>query len=443
MSKKKQGKAFETLNNYLIGDVIPIVVDLEHSHGNTIVDSLNGKSYIDCFSYIASNPIGHNHPKLSDPDFEKKLLRSAKSKPTNSDFYTLEMAEFVDTFAELATPPNFKHLFFIEGGALAVENALKAAFDWKVKKNFAKGLKSEKGSQVIHFKQAFHGRSGYTLSLTNTTDPRKINFFPKFHWPRVLNPKLSFPVTEEVLQSVKVAEKVAEAEIRKAFDNNPDDIAAIILEPIQGEGGDNHFRPEFHQKLRELADQYEAMLIYDEVQTGFGLTGKMWAFEHFGMEPDIICFGKKTQLGGIMAGPRIDDVEQNVFVESSRINSTWGGGLADMVRAQRYLEIIEEENLVKNAAQVGTYLKTKLHQLEQGYPDVISNVRGMGLMCAIDLSHPELRDKYHKQLFEDGALVLKCGLSSIRFRPSLNFSKTDVNALYDVLQKSLNKTIAD
>jgi len=259
---------------------------------------------------------------MRTPEFLEKLSLVAITKVSNSDMYTPEMAQFVDTFVRVAKPAYMKHLFFIDGGTLGVENALKAAFDWKVQSNFARGYSAETGHQVVHFKQAFHGRSGYTLSLTNT-DPNKTNYFPKFSWPRIDNPKILFPLDAANLRSVQRAEDRAVGQIEKAFDEHPDDIAAILIEPIQGEGGDNHFRPEFFQRLRQLADAREAMLIFDEVQTGVGLTGAMWAAEHTGVKPDMICFGKKVQVCGFICSTRIDTVPGNVFAVRSRINSTW------------------------------------------------------------------------------------------------------------------------
>ena len=439
MSKIPANEVIESIGRYLLSDVLPVVLDLKKSNGNKLVDANTGKSYLDCYSYFASNPIGHNHPKMFEPEFEQRLLDAARSKPSNSDIYTAEMAAFVDTFSQIALPKEFKHLFFVEGGALAVENALKTAFDWKIRKNISEGLSDELGSQIIHFKQAFHGRSGYTLSLTNTRDPRKTIYFPKFEWPRILNPKIRFPLDDEQLQTVIEMENKAVEEIEQAFLDNPNDIAGIIIEPIQGEGGDNHFRAEFHQSLRRLADKYDALLIYDEVQSGLGLTGKMWAYQHYGIVPDIVAFGKKTQVCGIMAGERIDEVKDNVFVEPSRINSTWGGSLVDMVRSQRYLEIIAEDSLVENAAAVGEYLRTKLLELSEREPKLLNNVRGCGLMCAIDLNCEESRDKAIKECIQNGILVLKCGYTGIRFRPSLTFSKAEADELIEVLQSVFSK----
>jgi L-lysine 6-transaminase len=183
---------------------------------------------------------------------------------------------------------------------------------------------------VLHFEQAFHGRTGYTMSLTNT-EPNKLALSRNSTGRACSIRKCMFPMDEKNTEKVVAMEKKAIAQAEKHFEIYKDDIAAIIIEPIQGEGGDNHFRPEFHQALRELADKHEALLIYDEVQTGVGLTGKFWAHEHY-VKPDILAFGKKAQVCGILAGTRIDDLDTNVFRVSSRINSTWGGNLVDMVR---------------------------------------------------------------------------------------------------------------
>ena len=172
------------------------------------------------------------------------------------------------------------------------------------------------------------------------------------------------------------------------------------------------------------------------------MTGKMWAYEHFNFTPDMVCFGKKTQVCGFAAGPRIDTVKNNVFAEASRINSTWGGNLVDMVRAQRYFEIISEEKLVENARTVGDYLLSKLVRLSEKFPDRLGNARGAGLMCAVDANTTELRDALTKQMFERGAIILKCGNNSLRFRPALTFSKSDVDELLVLLEDSVKAEVS-
>jgi len=416
----------------------PIVADLKKSHGMYLYDARYDKYYLDFFSFFASWALGHNHPKMEDPEFVEKIAFIARHKPSNSDIYTVEMAQFVATFERVAMPAEFSHLFFISGGALAVENALKTAFDWKVRKNIAAG-KGEKGYKVIYFREAFHGRTGYTVSMTNTFDPNKTKFFPKFDWYRIDNPKITFPLNEENLRKVEEAEKSAIEQIESILSRDADDIAAIIIEPIQGEGGDNHFRGEFFKGLRELADRYDVMLIFDEVQTGVGLTGKFWAYQHFDVIPDIISFGKKTQVCGIMVTSRVDEVKENVFNVPSRINSTWGGNLVDMVRSQRILEIIEEDNLVDNAAKVGEYLLSKLNELGDDFPKLLSNIRGRGLMCAFDLPDTQLRDKLRLKAFEKGLIVLPCGEKSIRFRPPLTCTNEEVDKMAAIMYDCLKE----
>lgn len=423
----------DELKKYMLVDGFDITIDLKKSKGSYLYDSKHKRNLLDFFTFVASNPLGMNHPKINNEEFIKEIGEVAVNKPSLSDIYTEIQAEFVNTFFRIAVPSYFKYSFFIEGGAMAVENALKAAFDWKVRKNFAKGYKEEKGHKIIHFKQAFHGRSGYTMSLTNT-DPNKVLYYPKFDWPRIDNPKVTFPLNDKNLESVIEAEKESVRQIKKAIADNKDDIAAIILEPIQGEGGDNHFRKEFFQQLRQICDENEIMLIMDEVQTGIALTGKWWAHMHY-VQPDLISFGKKTQVCGVLSTDRIDEVEENVFRKPSRINSTWGGNMVDMKRFKRILEIIEEEKLVANCEKAGNYLQNKLNELCESYPDKVSNPRGKGLFCAIDMADAEMRNKVTAKALEKELLILGSGERSVRFRPPVNISFAEIDAGTDILDK--------
>ena len=433
------GEVHEALGRHMLVDGFHLVPDYRASRGSRLVDGRTGKSYIDFYTHFASTPIGYNHPRIVEPEFRERLGWVASVKPANSDVYTTEMAQFVETFASLAVPESHAgHLFFIDGGALAVENALKAAFDWKVRKNLAAGADRELGTQVIHFRQAFHGRTGYTLSLTNTADPRKTQYFPKFHWPRIHNPKVTFPL-EEHLEEVRAAEARAVEQIEEAVRRHGDDIACLIVEPIQGEGGDNHFRPEFLAELRRLADEHGFLLVFDEVQTGLGLTGRWWAWQSLGVEPDLFAFGKKTQTCGFAANGRIDEVPENVFHVSSRINSTWGGNLVDMVRSTRYLEIIASENLLENAERRGAQLLAELRGIQERHPGLVSNVRGRGLMCAFDLPSGELRGRAIELAREEGVLALPCGRSSIRFRPFLDVTEEDIREGVAALERAMSR----
>lgn len=429
-----------TLQKHILADGYEMVLDLKKSKGPYLHDSSSGTDYLDFFTFFASNPLGMNHERLAgDSDFVARLGEVAINKPSNSDVYTEEMAHFVDTFSRVGIPDYLPYTFFVSGGALAVENALKVAFDWKVQKNFEKGYRVEKGHKVLHLDKAFHGRSGYTMSLTNT-DPKKVKYFPKFQWPRIHNPAITFPLNDENKRKVIGEEKHALAQARQYFETYKDDIACILLEPIQGEGGDNHFRPEFHKALRDLANEFDALLIYDEVQTGVGLTGKFWAHEYY-VQPDIIAFGKKAQVCGILASKRIDDIETNCFHVSSRINSTWGGNLVDMVRFDRILEVIEEENLVENAKKTGEYLRDNLVNWSET-SDHLSNPRGKGLLCSIDLPDSHSRDAVVKECIKNKLMILGCGPRTIRFRPPLTVRKEHIDEGLEILDKSF-KTALD
>ena len=428
----------EVLDRHILADGFEPIIDLEKSHGSWLVDGRDGREYLDFFSMFASMPVGYNHPRIMEA--KDRFATVASNKPTNSDVYSSQMAEFVDTFFDIAIPDHFAYAFFIEGGSLGVENALKAAFDWKVKKNAARnGTMVEVGTQVIHFKECFHGRSGYTLSLTNTADPRKTDHFPKFNWPRIVNPKVTFPLDEENLSAVKRVEDEALDQIKSAIKANESDIASLIIEPIQGEGGDHFFRKEFLQALRVICDENEIMLIFDEVQTGVGLTGKMWAWEHFDVVPDLMTFGKKTQVCGCVSSRRIDEVPDNVFKESSRINSTWGGNLTDMVRSTIYLEIIKEENLLDAAADQGKYLKTHMQSLQEEFPELVINPRGLGLMCAFDLPTVAQRDDLAGKIIENGVFILGSGEKAIRFRPPLNISRDELDTGMEIVRTSMKQ----
>ena len=416
----------EVLGRHLLTDGFKLVLDTEKSRDSWLVDARSGEPYLDLYTFFASAPLGSNPAGIvDDPDFQALLAEVASNKPANSDIYTTHLAEFAETFARVLGDPALPHLFFVEGGALAVENALKTAFDWKSRRNEAAGRSPDLGTRVMHLSKAFHGRSGYTMSLTNT-HPAKVARFPKFDWPRIDVPAITFPL-EEHLAEVQAAEQRALEQAGRAFEEHRHDIACFIAEPIQGEGGDNHLRPEFLQAMQALCHEHDALFILDEVQTGVGLTGTAWAYQQLGLEPDIVAFAKKVQVGGIMAGRRVDEVPDNVFQVSGRINSTWGGGLVDMVRSRRLLEIIERDDLFAHAATTGAWLLDRLEDLQARHPDVVSNARGRGLMCAFDLPTPDVRDVALRRLREEGrVLALACGERSIRLRPALNVTQDDL-----------------
>ena len=421
----------EVLARSILADGLDFVLDIERSAGSILVDARTGERYLDMFTFFASSALGMNHPALAgDEAFRAELAQAAVNKPSNSDVYSVPMARFVDTFARVLGDPALPHLFFVDGGALAVENALKVAFDWKSRLNEARGIDPELGTKVLHLRGAFHGRSGYTLSLTNT-DPNKVARFPKFDWPRIPAPYVSGG------RDIEAVEQDTLAQARRAFHENPHDIACFIAEPIQGEGGDRHFRPQFFAAMRELCDEFDALLIFDEVQTGCGLTGTPWAYQQLGVTPDVVAFGKKTQVCGVMAGGRVDEVADNVFTVSSRINSTWGGNLVDMVRSRRILEVIEADGLMEHAAEAGRYLHARLEELAADFPELVHNVRGSGLMRAFSLPSGAKRDELVSKLWDRHVVMLASGPDSVRFRPALTVSFREIDEAVAAVRDAL------
>jgi L-lysine 6-transaminase len=417
-------RVHEVLARSVLADGFDLVLDLDRSAGSYLVDARDGRRYLDMFTFFASSALGMNHPALADDDdFRAELVQAALNKPSNSDVYTVAMARFVETFARVLGDPALPHLFFVDGGALAVENALKVAFDWKSRHNEKHGIDPALGTRVLHLRGAFHGRSGYALSLTNTK-PVTVARFPKFDWPRIDAPFIR-PGLDEAAMDALEAESLRQA--RAAFETHPHDIACFVAEPIQGEGGDRHFRRGFFAAMRELCDEYDALLIFDEVQTGCGLTGTAWAYQQLGVQPDVVAFGKKTQVCGVMAGRRVDEIVDNVFTVGSRINSTWGGNLADMVRARRILEVIEADDLFERAADRGRYLRARLDELADDFPALVLDPRGSGLMCAFSLPTTADREELIRLLWRRGVILLPSGTDGVRFRPALTVSRDDID----------------
>jgi L-lysine 6-transaminase len=434
----KAARALDIIGAHVLLDGFKVVIDLEKSRGSYLYDAASGHRLIDLYGFFGSMPVGFNHPHFEKPEVKRDLLRAASIKIANSDVYSEAYAEFVQTFERVVGLPPLERYLFIEGGAAAVENTLKAAMDWKVRKNMAAG-RGERGTEILHFRHAFHGRSGYTMSLTNT-DPRKTDLFAKFDWPRVSCPYIDFSLPESKREADVIArEKKSEDEIQKIMAERKIDIAAIIIEPIQGEGGDNHFRGEWLATLRRICDENEMLLIFDEVQCGMGVTGRNWCCEHFDVLPDLMAFGKKAQVCGVMAGARLDEVTDNAFRLPSRLNSTWGGNFTDMVRSTHYLRITEEEHLVENAAKVGAHFLNQLRVLQNEF-DFIKAPRGRGLFLAFDLPDAKTREEFWKGLFDLGVLTLRSGEYSIRFRPASDITAVVVDEAIDLLRKQCQQT---
>jgi len=427
----KAHQILPTLKQYILTDGFRLLPDFDRSQGSFVVDLLSGEAYLDFCTFYASMPIGYNHPALKSEAFREDVLRYSVFKPSNPDFYSVPYARFAEKLASML-PDDMRRLFFIDTGALAVENAMKAAFDWKARKNLQKNVVGG-ADQILHFKRAFHGRTGYALSATDSPHTAKTKYFPRFGWPMFDPPVLRFP--DDPDYEARVHKCLSEIDAWCAA--HPDAAAALIVEPIQGEGGDRHLGKSFFEGLRRLADEHEFLLIFDEVQSGMGLTGKAWAHQHFSVQPDILVFGKKAQVCGIAAGPRIDEIQDNVFRVSSRISGTWCGNAIDYLRGALAIGVIQEEHLVENAATQGEALLKGLKALEAEF-DLVTQARGRGLMAAIDLPDEETCKRVVRFCYErEKMLLLTSGTHTIRFRPVLDVTRETIEEGLKRLKRAL------
>ena len=418
--RRKFSTSTSTINKCLnkqkyLFDSFPIVWNIQKSQNSFLYDIHTNEEYLDFHGGFGSNPIGWNHPKLTKHFSSGLWNKHFLNKPANCDFYTQEYIEFIDKFQTTIIPKNYPHLFFIDGGALAVENALKIAMDWKYQKN---GDNNEDLS-IAHFTKAFHGRSGYTMSLTNT-EPHKTKNFTKFNWPRFL-PSIK---TGTLPQNQEVYDEFAIGEVEKYFKEHHKSIAGLIIEPIQCEGGDRHFTKYFLQNLQRLCNEHDVLFILDEVQTGFYTTGKTWCFQHYDLEPDLVCFGKKSQQCGVFGGKRLDEIQNHCFNTSGRLGSTWGGNHIDMIRSSKIIDIIKEDNLELNATERGNQWSDEMKMIQS---NKIKNIRNLGLIMSFDCESTEKRNQLLDILKKNKLLALGAGENTIRMRPNLAVSKTDIS----------------
>ncbi|MBU0686390.1 MAG: aminotransferase class III-fold pyridoxal phosphate-dependent enzyme [Candidatus Margulisbacteria bacterium] len=400
--------------------VFDIRIDFEKSHDSYIYDKNTKKFFLDFFGLYASLPLGYNHEIFQDPGFREELNRIAAVKVTNCEVISDEAQEFLKEFSSHAAMNKFKYFHFCCTGALAIESAIKTAID-------------QKGSdkpQIISLKESFHGINGYGGFVTDRFNPvsARLNGFPDLGWKKIHNPKFIYKdnkVDEEgALRGLE--QFVAELQmcIDKYGENN---IAGLLVEPVQCTYGDNYFPQEFFKIIRSFCDKHNICLIFDEIQTGFGTTGKMWYFQHLGIEPDIVAFGKKVQVAGIMCKPNYS----KIFKTPIRLEVTWDGNVMDMVRGKYVLRAYEKYNILKNVNE-------RSRQLLEGLKDIdrIKNLRSIGLLFAFDFDTELERNRCFNRMLEKGFLCNKTRDKSIRLRPNLNVSSDEINKAIAIIKNS-------
>lgn len=396
------------------------------------VEDVDGNVFIDFASGIGVTNVGHVHPYVREKVQEQlgKLWHFA-----GTDFYYREQVQAARKLAEV-TPGKFaKKTFFTNSGAESNEAAIKIA-------------KASTGKQeFIGFIGAFHGRTNGALSLTASKPIQKKGFFPSMPgvvhvpFPNPFRNPFGIDGYEEPEQLVNRVMDYIEKYVLSTYIPK-ENTAAFVVEPIQGEGGYIVPPKSFHKRLRKLADDSDMLVIMDEVQTGFGRTGKFFASEHFGVEPQIIALAKAISSGIPMGAVVIDSKLD--FPESGRHSNTFGGNLLASVASAATIETIQRENLLENATKQGKHLSDRLHELKEKY-DFIGDVRGVGLMQAMDFvkdrktrdPDAKLRDTVEKNCFQNGLILLPTGLSAIRFIPPLIINEDQVDMGVDALEKAI------
>ncbi|KAI1117064.1 aminotransferase class-III-domain-containing protein [Nemania sp. NC0429] len=433
----KLDKVFDTRS-------LNMLADYTKSKGNYLVD-VDGNTLLDVYAQIASIPIGYNNPALRGTAQSLEMVNALINRPALGNFPSHDWANLLETGILRVAPPGLDQVFTAMAGSDANETAYKAAFMWRRQKERGgpavefteEELVSSMNNQspgapqlsILSFKSAFHGRLFGSLSTTRSKPIHKLDI-PAFDWPQATFPQLKYPLEEHVEENAK-AEADSLAEVEHLIETYHLPPCAVMVEPIQSEGGDNHASPAFFRGLREITKKHGVLLIVDEVQTGVGATGKFWAHEHWDLPtpPDIVTFSKKAQTAGYYFGD--PSLRPN---KPYRQFNTWMGDPARALIFRSIIKEIEKFNLVEHTAKVGDYLFGELEGLARKYPGQFENLRGKGQGTFIAFDNPD-RDGFLKKAKKFGVNIGGSGASAVRLRPMLILEKHHADILLGALEK--------
>ncbi|MDR3689787.1 MAG: aminotransferase class III-fold pyridoxal phosphate-dependent enzyme [Fimbriimonas sp.] len=434
----KSAEMLAELNRYVIAQPYPFVLDLAKCEGMWMVTE-DGQRLFDWAGYFGSKLIGHNHPGLYDDAYTRRLVIAANNKTANPDFltkYCLDYYRMLFRVAPEIMRNDALEVYAVNSGAEAVENMMKYLIaKFNQKRMNASRMASNR--RFLYFDKAFHGRTVFALGVTQTIDPVATKDFQGLTTGG--NIRLPFPVFDSGASSRQNMDNAVKAleQVESVLGLMSDDVVGIIVEPIQGAGGHRVALPEFFQGLSRLAHQHNVYLAFDEVQTGLGVTGKMWAIDHFNLPypPMAIATGKKFGNGVVYMLESLDDI--------GVLDSTWGGSLADMVRVVREMEIVEQEDLIAQAATKGKRLAEGLCGLVERFHPVLHNVRGLGLYQGVSLDTPERKANVIEVARDRFQLILLgAGNRSIRTRPNLSVTEEEIDLFVDLLGKTIEAVLA-
>ena len=389
-----------------------IKIDFEKSEKSYLFDKNRKKKLLDFFGMFSSLPLGYNHPIFGD-EFKEEILRVAPIKINNCFISSEETLEFDDAFTAYA-PEVFKHFYYCCTGSLAVEAAVKTAIEYLRSKSQVANPK------VICFSNSFHGINGWGSFFTSREGNTKnrLEGYPQYCATVVKSPQ-----GEDKDDQIRKALHDTEIEISTG------NVAAILVEPMQSTFGDIYFSTELLVGLRYLCDQFDIPLIFDEVQTGFGASGKKWYYEHLRIMPDILIFGKKTQLSGIMVQEKFSTIFKQPY---KKLEATWDATPTDMIRCKYIIKAYKEENLLDNATKMGSYLLEELNKIEG-----VLNPRGVGCLLAFDLETQELRDRFALRCIDNNLIVNTAEENTIRLRPNLNVSYNECTEALATIESAI------
>jgi len=395
------------------------IIDFKKSKGSYLFDKRNGNRLLDFFGQYATLTLGYNHPIFKTSIYLNEIANVAHQKIPNCELFSDESTEFDISFRNFTCGSNFTHYHYACTGALAIEAAVKTSMDYK-----GPGY-----DRVISFKKSFHGINGYGGFLTDKFSPvnLRLDGFPSASWDRVINPIVHYEnnlavIDEELVQSV-----LSNVESIITTKNN---VCAILVEPIQCTFGDRYFPTNFFTGLRSLADQYDIPLIFDEIQVGFCVTGKIWYHNHLSVKPDIIVFGKKTQLSGIAVQNKFTDI----FNQAIRLEVTWDADIMDMIRCKHIIKAIKDGDILGNVNNMSDLLIRGLSRIE-----CIENIRHCGLLFAFDLATKKQRDLLFYEMKKRSMLCNPTGDRTIRLRPNLCVTKEEINHALSIMTKASKK----